>query len=280
VLRSILLALDGIADGTAAVDVAVTLAVRHSAAVDLRLTLDRAAIAERGPVGIGGASRAAHRERVIAERLAGRLEQAERAALERLAGTGVEARPDRLDSDVRAELPRLAVEHDLVILSNALRRRADSDDLDLAFSLPVEDLVRATGRPFLLVDSRPLGDGPVLAAFDGGRSATRALQLAALLGLVGGRAARVVTVGPSREEAEATARRAARFLERHGAAAAAEGVASDGDHAEALAERVAALAPAMLVMGAFGERALGERLFGSTTRALLARAEPPLFVQA
>ena len=277
-LRGILLALDGIADGTAAVEVAADLAARHSALIDLRLTLDRAAIVEREPVGIGGASRAAHRERVIAERLVERLEQAERAALERLAGTGVEVRPNRLDGDVRAELPRLAVEHDLVILSNALRRRADSDDLDLAFSLPVEELVRATGRPFLLVDSQRVGDGPVLAAFDGGRSAARALQLAALLGLVAGRAAHVVTVGPSREEAEATAWRAARFLERHGAAAVAEGIASDGDHAEALAERVAALGPAMLVTGAFGERALGQRLFGSTTRALLARAEPPLFM--
>jgi nucleotide-binding universal stress UspA family protein len=280
VLRGILLALDGIADGTAAVEVATALAVHHSAAIDLRLTLDRAAIVEREPVGIGGASRAAHRERVIVDRLAERLEQAERAARERLAGTGVELRASRLDGDVRAELPRLAVEHDLVILSNALRRRADSDDLDLAFSLPVEDLVRATGRPFLLVDSAPLGEGPLLAAFDGGHSAARALQLAALLGLAAGRAAHVVTVGPSRDEAAATAGRAARFLERHGVTAVAEGVAGDGNPAHALAERLAALRPAMLVMGAFGERALGERLFGSTTRALLARAEPPILTHA
>ena len=76
-LRGILLALDGIGDGTAAVEVAADLAAA-TAPIDLRHTLDRAAIVEREPVGIGGASRAAHRERVIADRLVERLEQAER----------------------------------------------------------------------------------------------------------------------------------------------------------------------------------------------------------
>ena len=273
-LRGILLALDGIADGTAAVEVAADLAARHSAPIDLRLTLDRAAIVEREPVGIGGASRAAHRERVIAERLVERLEQAERAALERLAGAGVEVRPNRLDGDVRAELPRLAVEHDLVILSNALRRRADSDDLDLAFSLPVEELVRATGRPFLLVNSQRVGDGPLLAAFDGGRSAARARWLPCWGWSPGGRR----TSSPSVRAARRPKRRRGGAVPRAARRrAAAEGIASDGDHAEALADRVAALGPALFVTGAFGEHALGRQLFGSTTRALLARAEPPLF---
>lgn len=278
-LRSILLALDGMADGTAAIDSAVALATRHGASVELRLTLDRAAITAPEAAGVGGVSMAAHREEAITTRLAARLDEVATVATERLAAAGVKTDPVRLDGDVRTELPRLAVQHDLVLLSNALRRRAaDSDDLDLDFALPAEELIRSTPRPFILADRQPVGEGPVLVAYDGGRAAATALHLAALLGVVEGRHVQVLSIGE--EEAERAAREACALLERHGAAAEPRMLAGSGDTADTICAEIEALHPALVIIGAFGDQMLNEWLFGSTTREVLNRAAPAIFLHA
>ena len=176
-LRSVLLALDGIADAEAAVETAAYLASAAGVSIDVRLTLDRAEIAGPEASGVAGLSSAEHRDAVIIRRLGGRLDSTGRLAGERLTAVGAAFTIDRLDGDVRAELPRLALGHDLVLLSNALRRRLDSDDLDVTFALPAEELIRSTPRPFLLADRRSLGGGdgrPALAAFAGGRAAAAA----------------------------------------------------------------------------------------------------------
>jgi hypothetical protein len=140
----VLLALDGIADADAAVETAAYLAGGIGASIDVRLTLDRAAVSEPEAMGVAGLSSAERRDAVIIRRLGGRLDAAGRLASGRLSEVGGAVFAlDRLDGDVRAELPRLALGHDLVLLSNGLRRRADSDDLDVTFALPVEELVRA-----------------------------------------------------------------------------------------------------------------------------------------
>jgi nucleotide-binding universal stress UspA family protein len=273
-LRSILLALDGIADGTAAIDSAVALAVRHGAAIDLRLTLDRAAIAAPEAAGVGGVSRAAHREEAIASRLAARLYEVAQVATARLAEAGLRVQPVRLDGDVRAELPRLAVQHDLMVLSNALRRRAeDTDDLDVDFALPIEELIRATARPIVLADARPVADGS-----DGGRAAATTLHLAALLGLLEGRKVEVLTVDGG--DPDVGAQDVCALLNRHGAMAEPRTVPEAGDTADTICAEIEARDPALIVLGAFGDRMLKQWLFGSTTREVLSRAAPPIFLHA
>ena len=278
-LRSILLALDGIADGTAAIDSAVALAVRHGAAIDLRLTLDRAAIAAPEAAGVGGVSRAAHREEAIASRLAARLDEVAQVATARLAEAGLRVQPVRLDGDVRAELPRLAVQHDLMVLSNALRRRAeDTDDLDVDFALPIEELIRATARPIVLADARPVADGSVLVAYDGGRAAATTLHLAALLGLLDGRKVEVLTVDG--RDPDVGAQDVCALLNRHGAMAEPRTVPEAGDTADTICAEIEARDPVLIVLGAFGDRMLKQWLFGSTTREVLSRAAPPIFLHA
>jgi nucleotide-binding universal stress UspA family protein len=276
-LRSILLALDGIADGTAAIESAVALAARHGAAIDLRLTLDRAAIAAPEAAGVGGVSRAAHREVAIASRLAARLDEVAQVATARLAEAGLHVQPVRLDGDVRSELPRLAVQHDLMVLSNALRRRAeDTDDLDVDFALPIEELIRATARPIVLADARPVAEGPVLVAYDGGRAAATTLHLAALLGLLEGRKVEVLTVDGG--DPEVGAQDVCALLDRHGAMAEPRTVPEAGDTADTICAEIEARDPALVVLGAFGDRMLKQWLFGSTTREVLRRAAPPIFL--
>ena len=284
-LRSLLLALDGIADAEAAVETAAYLAASKGVSIDVRLTLDRAAVAEPGAVGVAGLSRAEHRDAVIVRRLGGRLDATGRQVGERLAAVGgATFAVARLDGDVGAELPRLALGHDLVLLSNALRRRADSDDLDITFALPAEELIRATPRPFLLADRRPLGDGPALVAFDGGRASISALRSAVALGLLEGReVVHVASVAEDRGEAERLAADGCAILARHRGTTAASPrplVADGGEAAGLIAAELDALGAGLLMMGAFGERSLAEWLFGSTTRELLARAEPAVFLYA
>ena len=283
-LRSVLLALDGIADADAAVETAAYLASSTGASIDVRLTLDRAEIAGPEASGVAGLSSAEHRDAVIIRRLGGRLDSTGRLAGERLTAAGAAFTIDRLDGDVRAELPRLALAHDLVLLSNALRRRLDSDDLDVTFALPAEQLIRSTPRPFLLADRRPLGgDGrPALAAFDGGRAAAAALRSAAALGLLDGREAHVASVGEDRAEAERLAAEGCAILAGHGAVAVIPRplLEDGGEAADLIAAELDRLEAGLLVMGAFGERGFAEWLFGSTTRELLARAGPAVFLYA
>jgi nucleotide-binding universal stress UspA family protein len=257
----------------------VALAARHGAAIDLRLTLDRAAIAAPEAAGVGGVSLAAHREEAIASRLAARLDEVAQVATARLAEAGLRVQPVRLDGDVRAELPRLAVQHDLMVLSNALRRRAkDTDDLDVDFALPIEELIRATARPIVLADARPFADGPVLVAYDGGRAAATTLHLAALLGLLEGRKVEVLTVDGG--DPDVGAQDVCTLLNRHGAMAEPRTVPEAGDTADTICAEIEARDPALIVLGAFGDRMLKEWLFGSTTREVLSRAAPPIFLHA
>lgn len=275
-LRSLLLALDGIADAGAAIDSAIALALEHGAAIDLRLTLDRAAITAPEGGGMVGASMAAHREEVIAGRLQARLREVGQQAGERLAAAGLEGEPQLLDGDVRRLLPQLALGHDLLVLSNAMRRRRDSDDLDIDLALPVEGLVRAVARPLLLVDREPLRPGALLACHDGGRAAATALHLAVLLGLARGREAELLTVGAG--EAEEAARQAMAMLDHHGVRGGCRTVDEEGDTADLLCREIEARAPALVVIGAFGERMIREWLFGSTTRTILDRVSPPILI--
>ncbi|HEX8375268.1 MAG TPA: universal stress protein, partial [Geminicoccaceae bacterium] len=57
-------------------------------------------------------------------------------------------------------------------------------------------------------------------------------------------------------------------------------VEGGGEAADLIAAELARLEAGLLVMGAFGERSFAEWLFGSTTRDLLARAEPAVFLYA
>ena len=249
----------------------------------MALTLDRTRIAGPEAVGVAGLSRAEHREAAIAGRLTARLDRAEREARERLSAAGIAAHQiSRLDGDIAADLPPLALGHDLVVLSNALRRRADSDDLDVDLALNVAELVRAVPRPFLLADRVPLDPaGPVAVAYDGGRPAARALHLACLLGLLDGREVHVLTAAEDPQAAHRTAAAACALPALHGAPTATpHALAPDGDPAAAIAAALATLRPSLLVMGAFGERSLAEWLFGSTTRHLIERAAPALFLSA
>jgi nucleotide-binding universal stress UspA family protein len=88
-----------------------------------------------------------------------------------------------------------------------------------------------------------------------------------------------VYVVSAAREARAAARRAeegARFLRAGGMDAEARPLSASGPLAALLLAQVVKLAAGMLVMGAYGRSRFTEVLFGSTTRAILEKAENTL----
>lgn len=278
-LRSLLVALDGIADHAAAVDTALALARATGARLELRPVLDRARLEAREVVPLGGE---AFRRRAVATRLAqldARLTALEGELAARLRQEGIEGHLARLDGDAQRDLAFAAEAHDLLVLSNALRRRHE-EAAETELALPLGALVPACARPMLLADARPLAPGAAVAAYDGSRGAARALHAALLLGLLDGREVHVVTVAAARAEALAHAEQAALLCARHGLAARAHALEGSGSFADELLAQIAALDPALVVMGAFGRRSWRERLFGAVTQHLVDRVEAPLLLSS
>ena len=277
-LRSLLLALDGIVDHRATLESAFALVEATGVPLHVRLLLDRARIEAPEAVPLGGEAFRTHAVETMTARLAGRLEALAAEIETALRARGVEGHLARIDGDARAELALEAEAHDLVLVSGALRRGLEPEALEATFALPVEALVPICVRPLLVVDAIPLAPGPAVAAYDGSPAAARALHGALLLGLLSGRAVHVVTVAAEQEAALRHAEQAALLLVRHGLEAKAHALAGRGGFADELLAEIEALEPALVVMGAFGRRSWRELLFGAVTRELLARVEPPIFV--
>jgi nucleotide-binding universal stress UspA family protein len=275
-LRSLLLALDGIAPCEAMVETAAVLA-EDGAAVELCLALDRAAIESPEAVALGGLHVLEHRQAAIEDRLRRGLNRVAEITTARLAAAGVTPEVRHLEGDVMAELPALALQHDLLLLSNALHPAEDDENIDNDFALSVAKLAAVTARPLLVANTRPLTPGPALVAYDGGRASARALHAAIHLGLLRERVVHVVTCG---DQAESITKGAVALLRRHGLEAEAHAVDGSEDAAVVIIDHSETVGASLIVIGAFGERVLHHWLFGSTTDAILAKAEPPILLHS
>jgi nucleotide-binding universal stress UspA family protein len=279
-LRSLLMALDGIADHAAALDTALGLARATGARLELRPTLDRARLEAPEAVPLGGEAFRRHAVETRTAQLDARLGAIAGELEARLRREGLDGHVVRLDGDAVRELAFAVEAHDLLVLPNALRRRRLEEAAETELALPLEELVPACARPLLLADARPLAPGPAVAANDGSPGSARALHAALLLGLLAGREVHVVTVAAARAEALGHAEQAALLLARHGLAARAHGLEGQGGFADELLARIEALEPALVVMGAFGRRSWRERLFGAVTHHLVDRVEAPLLLSS
>lgn len=279
VLKSMLVALDGIADHHAAVESALFLAGRHGAAVQILLTLDLARIEQPEAYGVGSAARHEHLEETLAHRLRASLERIRPEIEQRLAATGINGQVTSFEGDVEEQLTLEVQKHDLLVLSSALRRRRDEDAVELDYALRVQDLIERVPAPIMLADRESLrAGGTIMVAYDASPGAARALHALLNLGLAEGTTLRVVSVGSDEASARKTAEVGVSLAARYGIAAEAQVHGATGDIGEAVLAEVAALRPSLLVMGAYGQRTWREWLFGSTTAALLDRVECPILV--
>ncbi|MCL6262328.1 universal stress protein [Craterilacuibacter sp. RT1T] len=184
------------------------------------------------------------------------------------------------DEAPAAALVREARHHDLLVSATDAQlgsAGASEDSLQLAHYLA------DAPRPLLLLakttsnhSSHP--DGPILIAYDGSACAARMLQQLAFMQLWPRSPKRLIVIHPSQADAETLAAEAAGYLASHGIKVTAVAIGSTLAAADILLAECAAHHAQALAMGAFGHNSWRERLFGSATRTLLARANCPLLL--
>lgn len=139
-------------------------------------------------------------------------------------------------------------------------------------------LLRQCPRPIVAVPQQvPTGDS-VLIAYDGSVQSSRAVQLAALSGLLDQKRVEVLTVDADRLVAAKSADHIIEFLDFHGYKAQPRPIASSTAPASVILAEAQKLAPSLLVMGAYGKPTWKEFFLGTNTQTLLQSSPSPLFL--
>ncbi|MER9070592.1 universal stress protein [Mesorhizobium sp. M0902] len=183
---------------------------------------------------------------------------------------------------------------DQASIGDAVRQRALSNDLTIVGPALLNDISLGplvingslfdTGKPVLVVPEgaeATLSPRRVLVGWDSRVEASRAVREALDL-LAGAEEVRVALVDP---EATCTGNGTepgadiAAYLTRHGARVSVDLLASAGKSAATvLAQHAIDTSADMIVMGAYGNRRLRERLFGGVTRWIVGKPSLPLFL--
>ncbi|MER9274899.1 universal stress protein [Mesorhizobium sp. M0643] len=183
---------------------------------------------------------------------------------------------------------------DQASVGDAVRQRALCNDLTIVGPALLNDInlgplvvngsLFDTGKPVLVVPEgaeATLSPRRVLVGWDSRVEASRSVREALDL-LAGAEEVRVAVVDP---EATCTGNGAepgadiAAYLTRHGARVSVDRLASAGKPvAMVLAQHAIDTSAEMIVMGAYGNRRLRERVFGGVTRWIVGKPSLPLFL--
>ena len=275
VLGSLLVALDGSPHSEAASALACEWATRFGAQLVGLGVLDEPSIDGGEPVPMGAYGFKKHRDEA-------RLADAHRRLLEFLAGfrtrcaaAGLTATVLEDIGDPTDRIVREAQRCDAVVLGRETHFRFETQEPPDA---TLGEVIRACGRPVVVVPKELPDAAGVMVAYSGGREAARALQLFQLLELAGGEHIEVVTIHSDRAAAAAVAGLAGEFLTGHHAPHALYAIASDSPPAEVLLDEVRRRGPRLLVMGAYGHHPVRDFFAGSVTRAVLGACPVPVFL--
>jgi len=251
-LRRILVPMESTPAGEARLDVAISIARRHGAALTLLQVLGR------------GFETGCDIDALLA------AEAAAQALKNRIEREGVRA--EWQSSPRASDVGRIyAKQADLTILG-----RLDCQGVP---DVPPESVVLASGRPILVVP----GEGPfetigrnVVIAWDGSREASRALRDALAL-MVPAPAVTVLCVNPAEAGLDCPLSAVIDYLRDRGIHAACEEVTDhDQSIAATLLARCTDLQADLLVMGAYRHSHLREIVLGGTTRQMLQDTTLPL----
>lgn len=273
-MKSLLVLLDDNPSGAAARDVAIETGVRLGATVVGIGIIDVSAAYQAEAAALRSMTDdvpAAEGIDIVRGKVRGRLDAFEQAC----GDAGADYKRIELEGTPSEVLLAETGAHDLVVLGK-------DDNFDIHPKREEEELVAnllgSSGRPLLVVPSVEFTGEDVLIAYDGSPPADRALQLAVLLGLLNGKTAHIVTVQDSVEEAVEISSKAEAYLTAHGIAVMRHDVVDDGSPSNVISEKIKAIKPCLLVMGAYGHKSLREFLLGSSTSNLLQYSPVPVFV--
>ena len=268
-IKDLLVAYDGSAGADAALRMGAALARRHGAKLTGLLAHGAAADYAASARWMSAETRAileAANSAVLDE---ARAQFAARAAAEGLADVPLlseAGRPDLIVSDC-------AKYHDLTLLG-----RFDEDAADARLILHPDRIALRTGRPLLVVPAgfeREVLQSRALVAWDGGRSAARALADAMQI-LEGQAQVTVLTIGDGPRPAPG--RDIETHLANHGVTAEWVRLSKSDDVGRTLLDYADDHAPDLIVMGAYEHSKFREDFFGGVTDTVLRRTTAPVLL--
>lgn len=141
-----------------------------------------------------------------------------------------------------------------------------------------ENLLRATVRPVIVVPPEGKRTTRILIAYDGSQSAQRALSFGALFATLQSSEIEVLSVTEKMHKAEKLLNEATDFLSPYQVKASY--IKADGKEKpwKLIIENAKNFNAGLIVLGAYGKIKFKELIFGSTTKNVLARTECPVLL--
>jgi nucleotide-binding universal stress UspA family protein len=191
-----------------------------------------------------------------------------------MAGEGIERVDTRLrNGDLLEALADLEKEARMVVIG---KRGEAADFARLHLGSNLERVVRASTRPVLVAARSYVPFDQFLIAFDGGKSANRAVDFVASSGLLNGMKATVLSVGA--DTAENRSRLDAPVRRLVDAGFEVEGRLLQGEPDDVIGSHAEARGIGLLVMGAYGHSRIRSLVIGSTTEAMVRRCRVPVLM--
>lgn len=274
-MKSILVALDPTASGSAAMALAVALAKARGAAVTGASVLDTEFITAPMPGVIGSIHYKAGSDQEMLRNTRARNEALREGFLARCKTEGVPGVTLTLKGEPAEMLREAAATHDVIAIGRECAFHGEGGD---TVASTIAGLLKNGPRPLIVTSGTTHAPSHIAIAYDGSVPAARALQLFVLLGIA---ADAEITVLSAHEESEMATRhveQAGAYLALHGLSPKPLTLVSAADSAELIAVQANAIGADMVVMGAYGRRGWREALLGSFTQRFLERCTSALFI--
>ena len=275
-LKSFLVAVDGSEYASGAVEYAAGLAKTSGARLTLLYVIDIVSLEGpfladlSGSVGITPFLDFQDRVRSAMEEKAAMVVEGYASALKK---KGLDCATKIETGIVSRTICQEAMEHDAIIIG---RRGEHASWRGFLLGSVVEEVVRGCTRPVLVttLEARPLKK--LLVAYDGSKTANRALGVAASLAESLAIPVAVVCVSPDSRAGHGFLGEAETYLEPHGIAA--EKILEKGSATDGILAAAEKTDCDLIIMGAFGHSRVRELLLGSTTDGILRNADVPVLL--
>jgi nucleotide-binding universal stress UspA family protein len=191
-----------------------------------------------------------------------------------VAASGAEHVETKLrNGDLLEALADLEKDAEMVVVG---KRGEAADFARLHLGSNLERIVRSSTRPVLVAARKYMPFDRFVIAFDGGKSANRAVDFVASNGLLKGMKVTVLSVGADTVENRARLEAPVRRLREAGFDV--DGQLLQGDPDDVIGDHVETQGVGLLVMGAYGHSRIRSLVIGSTTEAMVRRCKVPVLM--
>lgn len=190
-----------------------------------------------------------------------------------ISAEGVQVEARLRNGDLLEALADLEKDAAMVVIG---KRGEAADFAKLHLGSNLERVVRSSMRPVLVASRKYVPFERFLIAFDGGKSANRAVDFVASGGLLKGMKVTVLSVGTDTAENRSRLDAPVRRLREVGYDV--EGLLQSGDPDEVIGGHVETRSIGLLIMGAYGHSRIRSLVIGSTTEAMVRRCKVPVLM--